>query len=118
MYSNLATALEMSGKSYKQIAETVGMTRAELKNKINNEEFSIEEAFRIKDKMCLYQPIEYLFESQEAEPKALKPINEDEETEKQKLIKGIIAKLKILDEIITEETEALESKKYDGKWGQ
>ncbi len=68
MYANLDKELGANKISWRSAAAAINMAEATFRNKITVGRFAIDEAFKIKSRLLPKFELEYLFESNEAEP--------------------------------------------------
>lgn len=65
MYLNLDKEISTAKMSWRSSAEAIGMPEATFRDKIRKENFTIEEAFRVKERLFPKFTLEYLFEQEE-----------------------------------------------------
>ena len=61
MFSNLDREINANGMSWRSASAAIGMPESTFRNKIKNGEFSIGEAFAIKERLFPKYTLEYLF---------------------------------------------------------
>lgn len=68
MFVNLDKEIGASKMSWRSVASAIGMSEATFRHKITKGNFSVEEAFLIKERVLPKFTLEYLFERTEEEP--------------------------------------------------
>lgn len=61
MYSNLNKEILAKGMSWRSSAAAIGMPESTFRNKISSGEFSVNEAFKIKERLLPKYELSYLF---------------------------------------------------------
>ncbi len=62
MYRNLDREINANGMSWRSVSGAIGMPESTFRNKITKGDFSIGEAFSIKERLFPKYELEYLFE--------------------------------------------------------
>lgn len=65
MYANLDREIAANGMSWRSVSGAIGMPESTFRNKITTGDFSIGEAFSIKERVFPKYELEYLFEKSE-----------------------------------------------------
>lgn len=65
MYPNLDREINANGMSWRSVSGAIGMPESTFRNKITSGDFSIGEAFSIKERVFPKYELEYLFEKVE-----------------------------------------------------
>lgn len=61
MFANLNREIGANGMSWRSVASAINMPESTFRNKITNGEFTVSEAFQIKEKVLPKYTLEYLF---------------------------------------------------------
>lgn len=67
MYSNLSKEILANGMSWRSTAAAIGMPESTFRNKISCGEFSVAEAFSIKERVLPKYDLAYLFAKDDSE---------------------------------------------------
>lgn len=69
MYNNLNKEILANGMSWRSTAAAIGMPESTFRNKISSGDFSVDEAFSIKERVLPKYELAYLFAKDEHENK-------------------------------------------------
>ena len=68
MFGNLNREIGANGMSWRSVSAAIGMPESTFRNKITDGDFSISEAFAIKNRVFPKYTLEYLFAKDEKKP--------------------------------------------------